>query len=65
MIPFLITTPLPQKKKLSHSSNYYAKGKGLVESSTKNLLRIIKKQLGVTKEARTTGSSLHSRPIES
>jgi transposase InsO family protein len=36
---------------LSHSSNYYPQGNGLVESSNKNLMAIIKKTVGDNKKS--------------
>jgi transposase InsO family protein len=36
---------------LSHSSNYYPQGNGLVESSNKNLMTIIKKTMGDNKKS--------------
>jgi transposase InsO family protein len=36
---------------LSHSSNYYPQGNGLVESSNKNLMTIIKKMVGDNKKS--------------
>ena len=36
---------------LSHSSNYYSQGNGLVDSSNKNLMTIIKKNVGDNKKA--------------
>jgi transposase InsO family protein len=36
---------------LSHSSNYYPQGNGLVESSNKNLMTIIKNTVGHNKKA--------------
>jgi hypothetical protein len=34
---------------LSHSSNYYPQGNGLVESSNKNLMNVINKTMGKNK----------------
>jgi transposase InsO family protein len=36
---------------LSHSSNYYPQGNGLVESSNKNLMTILKKTVGDNKKS--------------
>ena len=36
---------------LSHSSNYYPQGKGIVESSNKNLMTILKKSVGNNKKS--------------
>jgi hypothetical protein len=36
---------------LSHSSNYYPQGNGLVESSNKNLMTILKKTVGDNKRS--------------
>jgi transposase InsO family protein len=36
---------------LSHSSNYYPQGNGLVESNNKNLMNIVKKIVGENKKA--------------
>jgi len=35
---------------LSHSSNYYPQGNGLVESSNKNIMNIVKKIVGENKK---------------
>jgi hypothetical protein len=36
---------------LAHLANYYPQGNGLVESSNKNLIRIIKRTIGENKRA--------------
>jgi transposase InsO family protein len=36
---------------LSHSSNYYPQGNGLVESTNKNLMNILKKVVGENKKS--------------
>ena len=36
---------------LSHSSNYYPQGNGLVESSNKNLIKLLKRMVGENKRS--------------
>jgi hypothetical protein len=43
---------------LAHAANYYPQGNGLAESSNKNLIRIIRKTVGITKELGTVVSNM-------
>jgi transposase InsO family protein len=44
---------------LSHSSNYYPQGNGLVESSNKNLMNIVKRIVGENKKLGIVRSTMH------
>jgi transposase InsO family protein len=48
----------------SHSSNYYPQGNGLVESSKKNLMPIIKKIVGDNKKAWDSKNATEKSPFE-
>jgi transposase InsO family protein len=50
---------------LSHSSNYYPQGNGLVESSNKNLMAIIRRLWVITRRVGITNSSMLFGQIES